>query len=322
MPADRSRRHRSHSPTLVGYRGGTPEAPARRKRAAGDDGEPSHPRFKSPRFSGAMPLPREEPGLERDYRETVGFADASSAKGFDRIRKRLVGSLTTPFYGGPSPGPLTESNCAVFLEEKMRSMLRTLESGVVQLEKDELVDDVWTTVPDQYTPRRIEMLSEFIQGHLATRDGMDSDEPVEVWSITGDVQVKSKAEVTCTDFLRLLVREQALTSGAKELADAALDAVSRQPNEAWAAAAARVVKGFRATFANADRPFVSEIRFFWRFVTEANMRTLFTRLADVLMPNPSERCVGSVVGIHAAHLGVYAYAASRVTRPDGCSDGT
>ncbi|CAN0316024.1 unnamed protein product, partial [Scytosiphon promiscuus] len=100
--------------------------------------------------------------------KSVGFSDATSAKGFDRIRKRLVGPLTTPFYGGPSPGPLTESNCAVFLEEKMRSMFRTLESGVVKLEKDIMVDGAWTTVPDQYTPRRIEMLSEFIQDHLAT----------------------------------------------------------------------------------------------------------------------------------------------------------
>ena len=48
---------------------------------------------------------------------------------------------------------------------------------------------------------------------------MDSDEPEEVWSVTGDVQVKRKEEVTCTDWLCLLVREQALTSGSRELAE-------------------------------------------------------------------------------------------------------
>ncbi|CAN0447110.1 unnamed protein product, partial [Pylaiella littoralis] len=232
---------------------------------------------------------RERLAFEGNSSKPPGFSDATSAKGFERIRKRLVGSLTPPFYGGPSPGTLTESNCAVFLEEKMRSTLRTLESGVAQLEKDELVDGGWSTVPDEHTPRRIEMLSEFVQGHLATRDAMDSDEPLEVWSLTGDVQIKRREQVTCTDYLRLLVREQALTSGSRELAETALDAIVRQPNEAWAAAAARVVKVFRATFANADRPCVSETQFFWRFVTEADMRHLFSRLTDVLMPNPFER---------------------------------
>ena len=168
-------------------------------------------------------------------------------------------------------------------------MLQTLESGAVRLEPDVIVDGVWSTVPDEYTPRRNEMLSEFVQGHLATRDAMDSEQPVEVWSITGEVMLKQKHEVTCTDWLRLLVREQALTSGARELAETALHAISRQPNEAWAAAAARVVKVYRAWFASADRPFMSETRFFWRFVTEADMNMLFTRLADVLMPNPFER---------------------------------
>ena len=201
----------------------------------------------------------------------------------------MLGSLSAPFYGGPSRGPLSELNCAVYLEEKMRSMFRTLESGVVKLEPDVMVDGVWTTVPDEYTPRRVEMLSEFVQDHLATRDAMNSDEPVEVWSISGEVQFKHKGEVTCTDWLRLLVREQALTSGSKELAETALDAVRRQPNEAWSAAAARVVKVFRATFANADRPFVSETQYFWRFMTESDLRILFNHLADVLMPNPFER---------------------------------
>lgn len=164
------------------------------------------------------------------------------------------------------------------------------------------------------------MLSEFAQDHLATRDAMSSDEPVEVWSITGEVQVKRTDEVTCTDCLRLLVREQALTSGAKELAEAALEAVRRQPTEAWAAAAARVVKCFRATFANADRPCVSETQFFWRFVTEADLHTLFTRLTDVLMPNPFERNgVSSLLLEHTQRIAA-SLRKLRLEWHDPCSD--
>lgn len=218
-----------------------------------------------------------------------GFADATSAKGLERIRKRILGDRSAPFYGGPSSGPLTEANCAVFLEEKVRSSFRTLESGVIKLEPDVLVDGMWTTVPDEYTQRRIEMISEFLHDYLATRDAMDSDEPVEVWSVTGQVQRKQKHEVTGTDWLRLLVREQALTSGAVGLAELALEGVTREPNEAWSAAAARVVKHFRVTRINPDRPCASESQYFWRFLSELEMKTLFNRLADVLMPSPFER---------------------------------
>lgn len=124
--------------------------------------------------------------------------------------------------------------------------------------------------------------------------------------------MKPRQEVTCTDSLCLLVREQALTSGAKVSAEAALDAVIRQPNEAWATATARVVKSFRAAFANADRVCVSETQFFWRVVTEANIRTLLTRFADVLScPTLSNVpvCLACCLATHTAHFGVHTSAA-------------
>eukprot|EP00752_Nemacystus_decipiens_P015070 g13425.t1 len=57
-----------------------------------------------------------------------------------------------------------------------------------------------------------------------------------------EVLTKQKEEVTCADWLRLIVREQALNGGSRELAEAAFEAISRQPNEVWAASAALVVK--------------------------------------------------------------------------------
>ena len=106
----------------------------------------------------------------------------------------MVGTLTAPFDGS-----LSEFNRAVFLKVKMRSMLEILESGEVQLEPDVIVDGVWSTVPDEYTPRRNGMLSEFIQGYQRCKG---SGQPVEVWSITGEAAEARK--VTCMDWLRLL----------------------------------------------------------------------------------------------------------------------
>ena len=53
---------------------------------------------------------RQGPGVVSD---TPGFSDSTSAKGFERIRKRVMGNLTAPFHDGPSPGPLCESNCRI-----------------------------------------------------------------------------------------------------------------------------------------------------------------------------------------------------------------
>lgn len=55
-------------------------------------------------------------------------------------------------------------------------------------------------------------------------------------------------------------------------------------NEAWHAVAARVVKAFRALNAAPERPHASEMNFFWRYISEKDMRRLFDRLADVRMP--------------------------------------
>ena len=81
------------------------------------------------------------------------------------------------------------------------------------------------------------------------------------------------------------------------MAEQAFDAVRRQLNEAWSAASALVVKHFRASFANAHRP--CESQFFWRYVTEGDLRLLFNRLADALMPNPFDR--NGMAGVLLAH---------------------
>ena len=102
--------------------------------------------------------------------------------------------------------------------------------------------------------------------------------------------------------MRLFVREQALTGGAVEFAQAALSAVTLKPAEAWTAAAARVLLAFRASLANSERPHVTEQLFFWRFITPLEMTTLYDRVIEVLLPNPLDRVGVSGLMHEKVHL--------------------
>lgn len=80
--------------------------------------------------------------------------------------------------------------------------------------------------------------------------------------------------------------------GATAFAQADFNGLARQDNGSWHAVAARVVKAFRALNADPERPHASKMNFFWRYISEKDMRRLFDRLADVLMPrlsNPFDR---------------------------------
>lgn len=79
-----------------------------------------------------------------------------------------------------------------------------------------------------------------------------------MYLITGEVVENQHSEVTAIDWLRLFVRERALTGGAAEFAQAALSAVSLKSAEAWTAAAARVLLALRASLANPGRPHATE----------------------------------------------------------------
>ena len=94
-----------------------------------------------------------------------------------------------------------------------------------------------------------------------------------------------------------------MLTSALALAELALDGVSRQPKKAWSTAVARVVKHFRVTRINPDRPCVSESKYFWRFLSELEMQNLFTRLADVLLPTPFVRIgVSGLLLEHTLHI--------------------
>ena len=197
--------------------------------------------------------------------------------------------MLCPVFGGPSAGALSIANSAVMLQQKVLSTLRNVDSGAMRLEPDQYIDGKWTTMPDELTPRRLELLTDSTHDFLSVSHQFAAAEFVPVYLVTGEVVEEPHSEVTVTDWLRLFVREQALTGGAVEFAQAALSAVTLKPAEAWTAAATRHLLAFRASLANSERPHVTEQLFFWHFITPLEMTTLYDRVVQVLLPNPLDR---------------------------------
>ena len=133
-------------------------------------------------------------------------------------------------------------------------------------------------MPDELTPCRVELLTDLSHDFLSVSHQPATAEFVPVYLITGEVVEKPHSDVTATDWLRVFVREQAVTGRAVEFAQAALAAVKLKPAEAWTAAAARVLLTFRASLANSERPHVTENLFFWRFITPLEMTALYDRV--------------------------------------------
>ena len=88
-------------------------------------------------------------------------------------------------------------------------------------------------------------------------------------------------EATATDWLRLLVREEALSAPARRVAVKTLDAMLN-PGEALSVAPNRLVRVYRAAAAKADQPHVSEATYFWRYASVDNIKDLISRFAKWL----------------------------------------
>ena len=177
------------------------------------------------------------------------------------MKKLIAGSKPSSVYEGPSEGELTVSNSAVTLQYKIATALSNTEYGALRLPEDQLIDGEWITQVDEYSARRREFLTELIVPYSHTYFALTSTGPVDVILVTGKQIQRPKNQVTLTDWLRLLVREEALDDSSLDYAKSALANVRKKPGEAWTTAAERVFLAFRATMIDSERPKCAEIHF-------------------------------------------------------------
>lgn len=212
------------------------------------------------------------------------------ARSIDKLRKKIGGGKKEgAVYTGQGPGELSVENSAVALQQTVFGTLLNGDGGLLKMPVDQEVEGEWVTVADDLTSRRRELLVDLLHDHLPTYHTMQQDRDVRVFRISGKVNLVPSAQVTMTDWLRLIVREQGLANGYEDFAANALRTVTRRPSESWASAAARVLVVFRATQVDPSHPHITEPTFFWRHITARTMKALYERMVEVLLPNAIDR---------------------------------
>lgn len=103
--------------------------------------------------------------------------------------------------------------------------------------------------------------------------------------------------------LRTFIRTEAIHRQARTVTRKALNEITPKTSKAIATAAARLIEAFRTSTVDHDRPYSSEMTFFWRYVLEDGLQNLMWRLSALVTPTASKRIVQEatvVVLIHQA----------------------
>ena len=100
---------------------------------------------------------------------------------------------------------------------------------------------------------RIDLLGDLISDPLDTHAKFSAKEPKIIIRESGEHNAAKTDQATTTDWLRLLVREEALSAPARRAAVKALDAIKLNPGEALSVAANKLVRVYRAATAKADQ---------------------------------------------------------------------
>ena len=241
------------------------------------------------REAGHTPAYSTEPE-QRSLAHSQSQTTLNASKILRNVRARVVQTHSLPMYLGPSTqGERTVANSAVLFQNHVSKILATTDDGVFALPQDSPGNPVWRTRADDLTSKRRELLTDLLADYLPTYCLMTESQPVVVYRISGQCEPTQVRHVTATDWLRLLVREEGLNSEAKHASMGALDSITTKPDESWLSATARLVSAFRATRIDPDRPHVTEATFFWRYVSEHDLKELMERLAHLLVPSELER---------------------------------
>lgn len=132
------------------------------------------------------------------------------ARSLGKLRKKVAGKQKGAVFIGHGPSELSVDNSAVVLQQTAFGTLLNGDGGLLKMPVDQKVEGEWMTVPDELTSRRRELLVDLLHDHLPMYHEMQQDRDVRVHRISGRLDLVPSSQVTMTDWLRLIVREQVL----------------------------------------------------------------------------------------------------------------
>ena len=154
-----------------------------------------------------------------------GRVRVEAPKTIDQLRQLITGGMKCPVFSGSKPGELSICNSAVMLQDKIARTLSTHELGELRLPRDEKDARGFHIRPDAYTFRRRDILIGLVGDNLLTHYQLTASESVKVVTLLGATAVLHSEHVTLTNWLRILVREQALVVDSTDMAREAFYAV-------------------------------------------------------------------------------------------------
>lgn len=184
-----------------------------------------------------------------------------------------------------------------------RGILRVPEdisqiSGVAHLTKS------W---PDQLTSYRMELVRSLLSPSLGTTLIFRQPTKIAVHNLNGGLWSVEPYQVTVRDALRLLVTEVTETGLSKPRAEKALANAKLQSNESWRAAAARLVKLFRAAAVNPAKPYLVEDPYFWAAISADDLHKLMDRVLAVFLPQDKEHFRSFLLSEQRTNMDVLQY---------------
>ena len=154
-------------------------------------------------------------------------------KTIHQLRQLITGGIRCPASAGSKTGELSIRNSAVILQDKIARTVNTHELGELHLPRDEQDAQGFRFRPDARTFRRRKPLIGLIGDNLLTHHQLTSSEPVTVVILIGETTVLDPDHVTLTDWLRILVRKQALVIESTGIAWEYFLTVQVRPGEEW-----------------------------------------------------------------------------------------